>query len=232
MSENQSHPGSLITFEGADGVGKTTHIRFLAQSLREKGLDVVCVREPGGTSIGEQLRKVVLDSDNHTMSAECELLIYEAARAQIVKESIIPALKKGSVVICDRFYDSTVAYQSFGRGIDRLIIDQINNFASAALVPDMTILICLNPEQDSGLDRVRSDRDLDRLELAGVDFQQKVIEGYHMLAQEYPQRMRIVISKESKAATASLIFKELATLFPFFNNHAYYNEDYFNSIND
>lgn len=231
MSENQSYPGSLITFEGADGVGKSTHIRFLAQSLEERGEDVVCIREPGGTLIGEQLREVVLDPNNNSMSAQCELLIYEAARAQIVHEVIIPALKQGSVVICDRFYDSTVAYQGYGRGLDISFINSVNAFASSALTPDMTLLLYAGKDYSAGLKRVSDDRILDRLELEGLDFQQRVIEGYHLLAKENPQRIRPISSDGSKAATASLIFNELASLFSFFKDRTYYNEEYFNTIN-
>ncbi len=231
MSENQSYPGSLITFEGADGVGKSTHIRFLAQSLEERGEDVVCIREPGGTLIGEQLRKVVLNPNNNSMSAQCELLIYEAARAQIAHEVIIPALKQGSVVICDRFYDSTVAYQGYGRGLDISFIKSVNAFASSALTPDMTLFLYAGKDYSAGLKRVSDDRILDRLELEGLDFQQRVIEGYRLLAKENPQRIRPISSDGSKAATASLIFNELASLFSFFKDRTYYNEEYFNTIN-
>ena len=110
-------PGIFITFEGGDGAGKTTHITFLAECLRKMGHEVLCLREPGGTAIGEALRSIVLDPENSAMSDQAELLIYEAARAQIVKETIIPALARGAVVLLDRFYDSTVAYQAYGRGL-------------------------------------------------------------------------------------------------------------------
>ena len=110
-------PGIFITFEGGDGAGKTTHITFLAECLRKMGHEVLCLREPGGTAIGEALRSIVLNPENSAMSDQAELLIYEAARAQIVKETIIPALARGAVVLLDRFYDSTVAYQAYGRGL-------------------------------------------------------------------------------------------------------------------
>ena len=110
MREN----GVFITFEGGDGAGKSTHLFFVAEALRNRGEKVVCLREPGGTIIGEQLRNTVLDPGNYVMSDECELLIYEAARAQLVSQVIRPALETGSIVLCDRFADSTVAYQAFG----------------------------------------------------------------------------------------------------------------------
>ena len=121
--DNQSagRRGTFITFEGGDGAGKSTHLQLVAEALRERGQEVVCVREPGGTIIGEQLRQTVLDPGNYIMTDSCELLIYEAARAQLVSQVIKPALERGGVVLCDRFADSTVAYQAFGRGIDRAL---------------------------------------------------------------------------------------------------------------
>ena len=121
-------PGIFITFEGGDGAGKTTHITFLAECLRKMGHEVLCLREPGGTAIGEALRSIVLDPENSAMSDQAELLIYEAARAQIVKETIIPALARGAVVLLDRFYDSTVAYQAYGRGLPVSFVHQANVF--------------------------------------------------------------------------------------------------------
>ena len=122
--ETSTGPGIFITFEGGDGAGKTTHITFLSSCLREMGYEVLCLREPGGTEIGESLRQIVLDPENSDMSDQTELLIYEAARAQIVKEVIIPALARGAVVLLDRFYDSTIAYQAYGRGLP-LFVRQI-----------------------------------------------------------------------------------------------------------
>ena len=130
--------GLFITFEGGDGAGKSTHLFFVAEALRNRGEKIVCLREPGGTIIGEQLRNTVLDPGNYVMSDECELLIYEAARAQLVSQVIRPALETGSIVLCDRFSDSTVAYQAYGRGIDRDFIDQANHFAGRYVKVDAT----------------------------------------------------------------------------------------------
>ena len=121
--------GIFITFEGGEGAGKTTHIRFLSETLRAHGREVLCLREPGGTEVGEQLRAVVLDPANGGMSDEAELLIYEAARAQLMAQVIAPALARGAVVLCDRFTDSTVAYQAYGRGLPRMFVDRVNEFA-------------------------------------------------------------------------------------------------------
>ena len=134
-------PGAFVTFEGGDGAGKSTHIKFLAQVLEAAGLEVVRVREPGGTSVGEQLRAVVLDPANGEMAPEAELLIYEAARAQIVAQVIAPALARGAVVLCDRFTDSTLAYQGSGRGLSREFIEAANAFAARGIVPDRTIVM-------------------------------------------------------------------------------------------
>ncbi len=146
--------------------GKTTHTRFLERSLREHGLEVVCLREPGGTEVGEALRRVVLDPAHESLSDEAELLIYEAARAQIVAEVIRPALDRSAVVLCDRFFDSTIAYQVFGRGLDRDFVERRINSPRAAFVPDRTLLMVCGGAR-RGLGRVASRRRADRLELAG-----------------------------------------------------------------
>ncbi len=138
---NNAKNGVFITFEGGDGVGKTTHIELLAHTLKEHGHEVVCVREPGGTKIGEEVRETLLDPENKEMSERCELLLYVAARAQIVSEVISPALERGAVVLCDRFIDSTLAYQGYARGIDKAFIDSANAFASMGVFPHRTILL-------------------------------------------------------------------------------------------
>ena len=206
--------GIFITFEGGDGSGKTTHLRFLAESLRSRGEEVVCLREPGGTIISEQLRNVVLDPGNDAMAASCELLIYEAARAQLVSQVIEPALTRGAIVLCDRFTDSTIAYQAFGRGMERDFIEQANAFASKGLVPDRTILMTTGGPVELGLERASHRAGADRLELAGLAFHERVNAGYFEIAKENPQRIRIVVSDQGKAETARRVFAELSDLFP------------------
>lgn len=230
MNDNR---GIFITFEGGDGVGKSTHIRFLANALTEQGFEVLCLREPGGTSIGESLRAVVLDPANEAMSPEAELLIYEAARAQIVAEVIRPALERGAVVLCDRFYDSTVAYQAFGRGLDRAFVDAANQFATGGIEPDRTILLTLGEASQSaaaGLDRAAQRAAADRLELAGDAFHQRVAEGFAALARECPDRVREVDSSGARSLTSAMIFHELSDLFAWMRDASVCDEGYFAAL--
>ena len=185
--------GIFITFEGGEGAGKTTHIRFLSETLRAHGREVLCLREPGGTEVGEQLRAVVLDPANGGMSDEAELLIYEAARAQLMAQVIAPALARGAVVLCDRFTDSTVAYQAYGRGLPRMFVDRVNEFACQGVHPDRTILMATGGEANVGLVRATHRGAADRLD---------------------PERVRVVVSDGNKSQTAAAVFAELADLFP------------------
>lgn len=213
VAEDRELPGTFITFEGGDGVGKSTHIRLLADRLAERGYEVVRVREPGGTAIGEALRAIVLDPANAAMTPEAELLVYEAARAQIVAEAIEPALARGAVVLCDRFFDSTVAYQVFARGLDREFVDDANRFATGGLVPDRTLLlVCAGAEE--GLERAHDQAEPDRLEQEGVAFHRKVAAGFAALAAEDPARVRTVDSRGDVEATARAVAAELVDLFP------------------
>lgn len=205
--------GVFISFEGGDGAGKSTHLQFVAKALRARGEKVVCLREPGGTIIGEQLRATVLDPGNYNMSDECELLIYEAARAQLVSQIIAPALAQGQIVLCDRFFDSTVAYQAYGRGIDRAFVDQANEFACQGITPDRTILMMTGGDAEIGLDRATHHKNADRLEMAGVEFHERVNCAFMKLHEEHPERVRLVVSDEPKAATARKVFAELSDLF-------------------
>ena len=193
--------GAFVTFEGADGTGKTTHIGLLAERLREGGREVLCLREPGGTAVGEALRALVLDPANANLSDRAELLVYEAARAQLVDEVIAPALERGAVVLCDRFTDSTVAYQAFGRGLARASVDEANRFATDGVTPDRTVLLTCGPPE-AGLSRAAKEREADRLEQAGKGFHGRVAEGFAALAAAEPDRVRGVDSSGSRSATA------------------------------
>lgn len=206
-------PGIFITFEGGDGAGKTTHINFLAFALRAMGYDVVCLREPGGTAIGEALRSVVLDADNAMMADETELLIYEAARAQIVREVIAPSLAQGKVVLCDRFYDSTVAYQHYGRGLSLEFVHQVNAFACQGVHPCRTIVLTTEGDAETGLDRATHHGEADRLEQAGTTFHSNVNQAFLTIAEENDERIRVVSSSSEKDVTARHIFSELADIF-------------------
>ncbi len=220
----------FITFEGGDGAGKSTHLFFVAEALRNRGEKVVCLREPGGTIIGEQLRNTVLDPGNYVMVDECELLIYEAARAQLVAQVIKPALETGSIVLCDRFADSTVAYQAFGRGMDREFVDKANRFSCQGVWPDRTILMMTGGDAEFGLERATHDKHADRLEMAGADFHERVNAGYLKLAQEDPDRIRMVVSDEGKAATARKVFAGLSDLFPWMADPSICTDSFFETL--
>ena len=222
--------GVFITFEGGDGAGKSTHLQLVAEALRQRGEEVVCPREPGGTIIGEQLRGVVLDPGNYIMTDACELLIYEAARSQLVSQEIVPALARGAIVLCDRFADSTVAYQAFGRGLDRSFVDRANAFSCSGIVPDRTILMVTGGNAEVGLDRATQHKHADRLEMAGDDFHERVLLGYLKLAEESPERIRIVKSDVEKPLTARRVFAELSDIFPWRGDEALHSSSYFETL--
>jgi len=175
--------GLFITFEGIEGSGKSTHCKYAVQYLKKKGCDVVVMREPGGTKIGEKIRSVLLDKKNSAMSVECELLLYNAARAQIVHEVIQPALKQKKIVVCDRFFDSTIAYQCFGGKLDQTIAERMNTFAAMGLTPDKTFLLDSNVER--GLARAGRG---DRMELKSLAFHKRVRKGFLHIVERNPKR--------------------------------------------
>ena len=226
----QADNGVFITFEGGDGAGKSTHLYLVAEALRQRGEEVVCLREPGGTIIGEQLRATVLDPGNYVMADACELLIYEAARAQLVVQVVEPALSRGAIVLCDRFYDSTVAYQSFGRGIDREFIESANEFVCKGIKPDRTILMLTGGDAELGLDRATQHKHADRLEMAGLDFHERVNAGFKVLAAEDPARIRTVVSDGSKQDTARRVFSELDDLFPWMADESVCTPEFFDAL--
>jgi dTMP kinase len=185
------NPGKFISFEGGEGSGKSTVIERLVAGLRNQGRSVLVVREPGGTEIGEQIRHVLQYSrQSARMKPETELLLFCASRAQLVREIIQPALAQGQVVVCDRFFDSTAVYQGAGRQLDAGTVDLINRFAIDGCVPDLTIVIDLDPRV--GLERVRG-RDLfDRMENLSLEFYRRVRQGYLDLARREPGRVKVV----------------------------------------
>jgi dTMP kinase len=191
-------PGQFITVEGPDGAGKSTILKELYGKLIEEGFEVVQTREPGGVSIAEQIREVILNKDNTAMDIRTEALLYAAARRQHLVEVVIPALEKGSIVICDRFIDSSLAYQGNGRGIGMTEVMNINQFAIEDKMPDLTLYFDITPEE--GLKRIaRHDgREVNRLDLESLDFHQKVYEGYQSLIKQYPDRIKVVDASKSK----------------------------------
>lgn len=177
----REHRGVFITFEGIDGSGKSTQLQALHRTLTGAGLEVLLVREPGGTMIGEKIRELLLDKENTGMTSETELLLYEAARSQIVREVIRPALDSGKIVICDRFYDSSAAYQGYGRGLPLGDVSALNRFATGGLEPDLTFLLDISA-RDAALRMSGRDSLEDRLEIEGIGFMEAVREGYLTMA--------------------------------------------------
>ena len=179
--------GLFITLEGGDGAGKSTQIRNIEKYFLDKGLVVTHTREPGGTPISEKLRAILLDTENTGMDAVTEMLIYAAARAQHVREVVMPALERGEIVICDRFVDSSIAYQGFGRELGSMVAE-VNAHATGGLIPDLTIWLDIDPE--TGKKRAGNEKKYDRLELESSAFHTRVREGYESIAKDQPERFR------------------------------------------
>lgn len=186
-------PGHLITFEGTEGGGKSTQINLLATRLREDGLTVRTLREPGGTPIGEEIRHTLQhSSQNQAMAAEAELLLMNASRAQLVREIIRPALKAGEIVLCDRFYDSTIAYQGYGRGLDLQLIRTIIDFAVGSTRPDLTILLNVPIAVSEARRSSRASTKRDRMEELDRAFFERVEKGFSAIAAAEPKRVRVI----------------------------------------
>lgn len=198
------YPGVFITLEGPEGAGKTTQLKLLSKYLEDNNIEYVITRDPGGTALGKPIRRILLNSESEVHPLT-ELLLYEADRAQNVSEIIVPNLKAGKLVFCDRYIDSTAAYQGAGRGIDKKLIDQLNEVATNGLKPDMTILFDI--ESAEGLSRLHPSGH-DRLEREALDFHQRVREGYLALSKQEPQRWRVL----DAAAPMSSVQEELRRL--------------------
>ena len=182
--------GRFISLEGIEGTGKSTQAKLLSDYLKEKGFEVVLTEEPGGTQIGLRIRELLLSVEHKGMTAVTELLLYNASRSQHIREIIVPAISSGAIVITDRFTDSTIAYQGFGRGIDLNLINSIDLIATERLRPDITILLDLDAEV--GLKRNKGINKTDRLELEDLEFHQRVRNGYHNLAEKEPERIKLI----------------------------------------
>lgn len=187
----------FVTLEGPDGGGKSTHARLLAEHLQSFGLQVLLTREPGGTAIGDAIRQTLMDLGNTGMHPETEFLLFSASRAQLVRERIRPHLDAGGVVVCDRFYDSSQAYQGYGHRLDLAALRAITAFATAGLVPDLTLLLDL-PAED-GLRRRKQHGGWNRLDAYDLDFHTRVREGYLALASADPQRWATIDASRSIA---------------------------------
>lgn len=193
--------GTFITFEGIEGSGKSTQIVLLANYLKSHGIKIVLTREPGGTLIGDQIRKILLDPANKTLDPSAELLLYAASRAQHLSEVILPALAAGTIVLCDRFSDATLAYQGYGRGLDRNMIRELDRIVTAGMRPDLTML--LDIDAATGLARARGRNDIRglegeaRFENEEIAFHERVRQGYLTLAEQEPERIRVVDASPS-----------------------------------
>ncbi|MBH3338554.1 dTMP kinase [Pseudomonas mendocina] len=200
--------GLFITLEGPEGAGKSTNREYLAERLRERGIDVLLTREPGGTPLAERIRELLLDPSDEPMAADTELLLVFAARAQHLQQVIRPALAKGSVVLCDRFTDATYAYQGGGRGLSIERIAQLEQFVQAELRPDLTLIFDLPVEV--GLARAAARGRLDRFEQEGRGFFEAVRQAYLQRAAQAPQRYRVLDAGQSLAQVQA----DIDTLLP------------------
>ncbi len=196
--------GKFLSVEGIDGSGKSTAIALLAEQLEKAGYDVVVLREPGGTTTGEKIRSILLDKASDGMTKTCELLLFAAARSELTKTVIRPALEDGKIVICDRFIDSTVAYQGYGRGLDEEMIDALNQMATEGLKPDRTFWLDIDVELAAKRLNMRLDKTEDRLDAEGLSFQEKVRQGYQVLEQRYQKR---ILRLDAKASPNEIVNK-------------------------
>ena len=186
--------GLFISFEGIDGCGKSTQADLLRSYLESKGEQVELLREPGGTALSEQIREILLNPNNDKMDPTTESILLSACRAQLTREIIIPALERGNVVICDRYADSTLAYQGYGRGINLEWLEKLNAFATAGLKPDITLLVDL--PVDEALNRMQS-KSFDRIEMEGIEFLDKVRSGYLELTDRFSKRYFMIDGMET-----------------------------------
>lgn len=207
--------GLFITFEGNDGSGKSSALQAVKQELTDLGYDVLYTREPGGSPIAEKIRELILDKANLGMDDKTEALLYAASRREHITKTIIPALNEGKIILCDRFLDSSLAYQGYARelGVDNVL--NMNQFATEGLFPDLTILVCVHPE--IGMSRIKKDeRDMDRLEIEKMTFHTKVYEGYLKVAEQYNHRIVAINGEQTKEEVLQAV-KDV--LYPFIKEH-------------
>ena len=187
--------GKFITFEGCDGCGKSTQLSLLIDYLTKTGVPHIFTREPGGGKISEAIRGILLSGKNMEMGDECEALLYAAARAQHIKDRVEPALNEGKLVVCDRYVDSSFAYQAYARGLGMEFVEKINAFALEKFLPDVTVFFDLSPKE--AFARKKGADEDDRMELAGLAFHERVYEGYLTLAKKYPERFVVINARNS-----------------------------------
>ena len=209
--------GIFVTFEGPEGAGKTTVLNKLSAILKEQGYKVLQTREPGGISISEQIREVLLNKDNVSMDERTEALLYAAARRQHLVEKVLPALEEQYIVLCDRFLDSSLAYQGYARGLGVDAVYQINRFAIGETMPNLTLYFDIDPKE--GLARIQSnkDREVNRLDMEKLSFHEKVREGYLMLVDRFPERIKVV---DASASIDTVLEKSLAIILDYAKKQA------------
>ena len=202
----------FITFEGGEGAGKSTAIKKIVEKLQAEGKEIVLTREPGGTPIGEEIRSIILDKKNIDMDVRTEALLYAASRRQHIVQKIIPSLKQGKVVLCDRFLDSSLAYQGYARGIGIQKVYEMNLFATEGIEPDLTLFFDLDPEE--GLRRIaaNSQREVNRLDVEKLSFHQKVREGFLSLSKKFPHRFVVVDASEKPDKVFASAYKEIENI--------------------
>jgi dTMP kinase len=213
MPQKTKSAGKLISFEGSEGSGKSTQIARLAKHVQDLRREVVTTREPGGTEIGEQIRNIIVhNSKGDEMCAETELLLFAAARAQLVREVIAPALVRGAIVLSDRFLDSSTVYQGVARNLGSDPVQMINQFAVGRVMPDLTLI--LDVPTEIGMKRIRQRAsDLpDRMERENIEFYEKVRSGYLLLAKGMPDRFRVIDGSKSEDAVAKAVWAEVQKL--------------------
>jgi len=202
--------GLFITFEGVEGAGKSTQVRLLVERLQQAGYHVVATREPGGTSLGDAIRSLVLEKLDAAIDPTTEALLMCASRAQLVRQVIRPQLEQGCIVICDRYSDSTYAYQGYGRGLDLAALRAVNEFATGGLLPDLTVLLDLDPALGLARRFVKEGQ-ANRLDRLDLDFHQRVREGYLNLSKE-STRWYIVDAAREPSAVATAIWEAVAPI--------------------
>jgi dTMP kinase len=203
--------GLFITFEGIDGCGKSTQVIRAKRALEKNGVPCIVTREPGGTAIGERIRRLLLSPRNGEICDECELLLYCAARAQHVAEIIVPAMERGEVVLCDRYADATFAYQGFGRGLPTKALENINAFATSGASPALTFLFDISVA--TSLKRLKqTGKAIDRLEAGGKEFYEKVRQGYLSLARQYPRRVLVTPGESSIEEVSDMVCARIMKL--------------------
>lgn len=205
--------GVFITFEGDDGVGKSTQADLIATKLETLGMNVVRVHEPGGTSLGEKIREILLSKENDGMCSMAELMLYEAARAQAMFEMIVPALASGAVVVSDRFTDSTIAYQGYGRELGKDVVTKLNDLACGGVTPTRTLLLAADPTiSQTRMEERLAGEEGDRLESAGKEFHQRLREGFARIAANEPGRVHIIDANGSIDDVTNRILNDLADI--------------------